>query len=296
MSAPAAGEVPAVGALLVAMAAAIAWLFATGALEVWRRSLGKLLYWMADTLDIAKVSILGKTFHLFGPLSKLLRSLVHTVDHYLGEAVIWSGKAASTFFGFFLSINLWMAREIADLAQDVWHTIRAQSVTAYTDARKYVDARVYRPIKQETRTIYKTSTAAIRGINLRLGRIDRRLKALAVAVPAAIVSPWPRLRGLERRAERQAKRLSRLEKASAGALAAGVVWAALRRLGLSWLRCSNTVKGGRRLCGMDPDLLDTLLAGSLILAGSISLVELARELREPTELVHTALGGLVREL
>lgn len=296
MAAPAAGEVPAVAALLVSMAAAIAWLAATGVLELWRRSLGKLLVWMADTLDRASVSIIGKSVHIFGPLSKMLRSLEHTVDHYLGEAAIWSGKAASTFFGFFLSINLWIATEIADLAGDVWHALATTSTTIVNRTSKVVNQTVVKPITKTVTVVTKTSAAGLRALQRRMTLAERRIVRLAVAIPAAIATPWPRLRGLERRAENQAKRLTRLEKATAGALAAGVVWAALTRLGLGWLRCSNTVKSGRRLCGMDPDLLDTLLAGSLILAGSISLVELARELREPTELVHTGLHALVREL
>src|SRR3954453_16237663 len=124
MAAPAAApEVPALAALLVSMAAALAWAASTGLLQVWRRSLGRLLTWMADNLDKVGLKIATKTIRPLAPLASMLRSMVYTVDHYLGEAAIWSGEAAATFFHYFLALNLWMAREIADLARDTLNAI-----------------------------------------------------------------------------------------------------------------------------------------------------------------------------
>jgi hypothetical protein len=277
------------------MAAALAWAASTGMLEVWRRSLGKLLLWMADNLDKVRLPRVFGGFKVFGALSGMLRSLVHTVDSYLAEAVLWSGKAAATFFHFFLSINLWIAREIADLAGDVWHAISSTTTTTVNHVTKVVTHTVVKPLTKSVTVVTKTSVAGLRAMNHRVDILARRVAHLTAATAVAIPSAWPRLRGAERRIENQARRLTRLEKGTMAAVGAGIVGAALARLGLGWTRCRNVNKVGKQVCGMDADLLASLLGSSLLLVSAISIEQLARELREPTELVTDALHGLIKE-
>jgi hypothetical protein len=61
------------------------------------------------------------------------------------------------------------------------------------------------------------------------------------------------------------------------AAGAALVAFSLARLGLGWLRCGNVKKVGKRLCGMNPDLLDALLIGTTLIVGTISLREFAKE-------------------
>src|SRR5437764_1465863 len=46
---------------------------------------------------------------------------------------------------------------------------------------------------------------------------------------------------------------------------------------------TNVYKVGKRACGMNPDLLESLLADTLLIAGTVSLVEFARGMQDVTE-------------
>lgn len=91
------------------------------------------------------------------------------------------------------------------------------------------------------------------------------------------------------------RRIGRIEQAVTGAALAAGVLSVLARYA-PWVRCSNVGKLGRAVCRTDTGLLDSLLAGSLLIVGSLSLEQMARELREPTGLVMDGVGGFVREL
>lgn len=98
----------------------------------------------------------------------------------------------------------------------------------------------------------------------------------APAVARAVAVPVPHLGGLEAdlgRLERLAKRVGWIG-AFAGVAALG--GAILARLHLGWLKCSNVGKAGRNVCGMNPDLLESLLADTLLIVGTVSLVEFAK--------------------
>jgi len=73
--------------------------------------------------------------------------------------------------------------------------------------------------------------------------------------------------------------VGRLEKTLAIAGATALVGAALARLGLGWLRCPRIAKAGKQLCGVNPNLLDSLLADTLLIAGTVSLVDFAKEMQ-----------------
>jgi hypothetical protein len=75
-----------------------------------------------------------------------------------------------------------------------------------------------------------------------------------------------------------------------------LVVAVLARLGLGWLRCRNVKQAGRSVCGMDAGLLESLLADLVILAGTLSIVELARECQHATQPLEDGLRFLLREL
>jgi hypothetical protein len=76
----------------------------------------------------------------------------------------------------------------------------------------------------------------------------------------------------------------------------GALAYALGKLGIGWARCSNVNKLGKRACGLSPTLLESLLAGSLAIAGSISIVELAKECQRFESTAEDGLKFFVREL
>jgi hypothetical protein len=67
-------------------------------------------------------------------------------------------------------------------------------------------------------------------------------------------------------------------------ISAGValVTAALSRLGLGRLGCLNRKNALKTVCGMNPNLLESLLADTLLILGTLSLVEFATEMVDVT--------------
>jgi hypothetical protein len=85
----------------------------------------------------------------------------------------------------------------------------------------------------------------------------------------------PRVGALERDVSNLEKWVSSHRKTLTEAGIVALVAAAVSRLGINWTRCSNSKKYGKRVCGMDPALLDSLLADTLLILGTVSLVEFA---------------------
>jgi hypothetical protein len=105
----------------------------------------------------------------------------------------------------------------------------------------------------------------------------------AVAIPAhAIAGALPRVGRLERRVEAQSHRLTKLEKTAVGVGAATLVLTALKRLGLGWLRCSNVTRAGKAVCGINPNLLESVLLDVAVLTVALDLRAFTRELQSVT--------------
>jgi hypothetical protein len=90
-------------------------------------------------------------------------------------------------------------------------------------------------------------------------------------------------------------RLRRLEKASPYALGVAAVVYALGRLRLGFLRCGNFRKAGRQVCGMNTNLLDSLLLDTVALLSVVSVVEFAKELQTIEGEAVSIFGRLIRE-
>lgn len=121
-------------------------------------------------------------------------------------------------------------------------------------------------------------------------------RTVVVASAAAVAGILPRVGRLERQEKAAAKRLGKLERVGGTVAVGTVAGIALGRLGLGWTRCSKVGRLGRAACGMDEGALEAMLAGALVLAGSISVVELARECQAFTSEVDDAMRYFVREL
>ena len=89
---------------------------------------------------------------------------------------------------------------------------------------------------------------------------------------------WKRTRALEREIGRLGHRIRGARTVIGASVFVGLLVAALAKMGLGWIRCSRVKSTGKRLCGMDAGLLDSLLTDTLLIAGTLSLVEFAREM------------------
>jgi len=132
------------------------------------------------------------------------------------------------------------------------------------------------------------------------GQILRQLRALwhaiATTVPIAINLPRIGIRDARAELARLWKALRAMRNRIGLGVVTGALFAVLARLGLNWIRCRKVNRVGRTLCGVDSDLLDSLLADLAIIGGAISLVEFARECQGVMGVVDDGLHLFVREL
>lgn len=154
--------------------------------------------------------------------------------------------------------------------------------------------------------LIKPLYAAVRAVRAEGVRWRRMFAAKLAAIAAAagnalragvgaIRAPFARIGALERKMRAYGRRLTALEKLALGSGAVALTWAALRRLGLGFLRCRNVQRTGRRVCSMDPDLLEAMLTATLLILNPISLRKLSRELEEPARLAAEGLKHLIVE-
>jgi len=240
---------------------------------------------------------------LIGPtVSDAAIALTRYVTHELGEYAKPAGQAVvrwlSGLGGYIATVGYWSLlwpKELFTFAYwllhshlpRVLHGATAPVIKIVHGTVKIV-RRVETRVVHVTKTVYVTAKAAaattvpwtLRQYLRELEWIRRHWKALTAAVAAggAIALPFPRIGVKPREWTGVLKRLKRLEKVAAGLGTAGLVLAALRRLRLGWLRCSNVGKVGRRLCGLDGSLLDSLLLDTVAILSVLSVVEFAEAL------------------
>lgn len=249
----------------------------------------KVTHWVGQAAASSEQHV-GDAFHAVALLS---RSLAHEIE---GQAIAswhiisWVGKLA----GDVASGEAW---------QEVFHnTIRAQSETT---------AQMFKRLANQQKTLGRTEAP---------GRIAGKrtvVKASAAGVLAATAIALPGLREQTRQREdalakdqagtraRTAEaehglgatrhRVGGLEKALAGAGAAALTVTALARVGVDWLTCSNVRAFNKRLCRTDPRALENLLAGTLAVFGTISILEFAKELQAIVDVETAAIHRLIRE-
>lgn len=137
--------------------------------------------------------------------------------------------------------------------------------------------------KRITKT--QTSAHATAKTATHAAKVATHAQARTIALPGELNREWaiPGLRERVGELERGAPDVWKWVRSHGKSLATGafvgVVAFALGKLGAGWVRCSNVKQLGRRACGMDHSLLESLLADTLLITSAISIVELAKELQ-----------------
>jgi len=137
---------------------------------------------------------------------------------------------------------------------------------------------------------------------VRVGNLDRavaraeaQIAHYAHVVQHSIATTLPRLGNLERTAINARSLPKWLKRHLVALLAGGILLRALSRIGLGWLKCRNVTKTAKRVCGLDKGFLDALLAGTILIAGTISLREFAKEVEDITEEASDLIHGFLRD-
>ena len=179
-----------------------------------------------------------------------------TVQYPLSQAWLWGKRAYALARG--------LGHDVTRVVHRTTIVVKEAAHPGSTALGKGVQA-LTQPLRREV-TALERATA-------------HRLAVLAAAVAdlGGQVAGWPHaaagagvgsLRGIR-------TRLRGLERATVGAGAAALVGAALAALGVSWIRCRNWRRAGKQVCQMDTSLLDSLLAGAVLVVGAQSVVRFA---------------------
>jgi hypothetical protein len=201
----------------------------------------------------------------------------------LVEALAADTKAAAIF-------DYQLARKVATL----WGNAAVGAVTKGVHT-------IVKTVHAEVHTVTRTVIRVERVVGAKADAvIVHRVGALAGELEHVIDWTIPRLRARERAAEAEIGRLWRRVRTHERSIGIGaftaLLVAALGRLGLGRLTCLNRKNALQTVCRMHPDLLSSLLAGTLVLASPISVVELTRAAQVFTAEAEDALRWFVREL
>lgn len=243
---------PAVGEAATALALYAAFLVAFGLLYVWRHSLGAVLHTFAAWAKGVTVGIAGHGVHPLSPIADASDWIDSLVDNALSAAVEATQRGSLALFHLAGHQLQRIGDEIGGLAYDVSQAfVRTATVTVPAAVYRAQNAAVRRITSLE-RSVEHAIASTIPAIQGRISTLDRARKAaeakaarealtidhaVTVTLPHEIAHVGGRVGSLERKAEREAGRLGRLEKLLAGAGFAALVLTALGRLGLNWIRC-----------------------------------------------------------
>jgi hypothetical protein len=296
--APAAPAVPALAYLVIGLLALLAWAVMRGLLAAWIYTFGAMLQRLADILTFRK---LGVTVDLGGPI----RTLDTTIRNVILKGATKAERLAGYFFHGCAVIVRWTAGEVEGLASD---TLAWATWLQHAHLPKWVKAMVYAAFPPAA--IYKLVQAAIHANLPHVGRtvttkvehvvthtVTRIVRASsgAVAIPGWVIRLPSRVGDVEHDLSGLRKRVKGLEKYAGATAAVALFTAALAKLGLQWLRCKNMKKAGKRVCGLDGNLLDALLLGTTLIVGTISLREFAQEVESVTDEVSGLIHGFLRD-
>lgn len=260
-------------AIMVALAA---WQIA----QSWDYTFGPLLKSLADKIDSFHVRIPHVFTLRFGFLAAAVRSVEATARHEISGAIRYVSRPLVIALQAFGAVVLYPARELAALAVDVAHTLgqlRRVIVPAMIAA-------AFGPLAAALYTLRKQVAAlALRApVHIITHTVEVAKPAVVRVVRQAIAVPLPRVGRLEREAGALGHRIGQLARRVTPAALAAATIATLARVGLGWVRCSRVKDAGKAVCGMDSGLLESLLADTALIVGTVSLVEFARGMQDVT--------------
>jgi hypothetical protein len=237
-------------------------------------------------------------------LSTPLLAIEHKLTSYLGglEAHFDAQMAAR-----------WHA--LASLVTQLAYDTKAAAILDWNIARKLATSfgnivitqvvgaahRVVKVVQSEVHTVTRTVVRVEKIVGTKAdAAVARAVGVLEGEVGHVIDWTIPRLRARERSLSDSLGRLWHRVRANEGRLALGaaaaLVVAALGRLGLGWVRCGKVGRVGKALCALNPNLLESLLAGALVVASPISVVELTKAAQAFTSEAEDGIRWFVREL
>lgn len=274
----------AIGLVDLGVFLALAFLIALS--YAYRYSLGAALVALANVIGAVRLpGILGGG-RIFGFLADALTGIDNEIRHALGVGIAALQTTWNEAVSYTAQAIHWIGHEIGALAHDTAQAVETLSVRQVTNVYKKVNPGLARKVGALAAAV----AALTRQLEHVIAREAHVAKAKAQAVERAIALPapisiprtLPKVGTIEREADAALTRIRDFARRFGPAALLGTLAFALGRLGITWARCSNVSKVGKRACGMNPDLLDSLLADTLLIAGTVSLVEFAEGMQTLT--------------
>jgi hypothetical protein len=291
--------------LIPLLAAFLAFVVCYALLVSYRSTFGALLTWLAKTSY--DIRILG--YHPF----HWLANGIEDVNQYVNNALAAAVQGTEHAWGKVLHANavLWhdATEALADLAEA---TQKYVTVTGPAEALHLIkwyfgpyiaDVKwVVKEVKALERAVAHAATTVPKVIKhdvpIYVKPVTKIFEVKLAAIPSAIAKPigipLPRIGPLERDIHNVERWISGRGKLVTEAGLAGLLIGALAKVGISWTRCANTKDYGKNICGMDRNLLESLLADTALILGTVSLVEFAEGMQGITKEIEGSIASFWR--
>lgn len=288
------------GAAGLSAAQALGWGTAAGICAISFYVLRGLFNFEQDTL--------GRVLGWIGGPGKWVQSKIESGEHKLTHWVGTAAASAEARMGYaFHSLAVTAASigwEIQQQALDYWHVIawvaKASKSIATGEAWQEIFHNTIYSTQSKVKTIERHQRVQDKAISHAAAAdtvpgLRARTRAAEDAVATERVASGSRAATAEHGIDALWDAVKGINLRTVGLGAVALTGVALARLGLGWVRCSGVARVGKRLCGMDPRSLDDLLAGTLAIVGTISLITFAKEMQAVVEAEANAMRALIRE-
>jgi hypothetical protein len=275
---------PAAGYAVVGFGLLVAFVVLWGLHTSWHATLGPFLLWLAGVGIDFDHWVVHIHLHPFGGA----RTIATRVERWLSQGMALCEHGMVRSLNAALSIVTDFAITIFRLGEATTNALRRLSHAIHHDVPAQIRDRLVRPLLARL-------SRAITRIEARATRLEHELSARAAKLAArtqvlahSIAATFPRIGQLEREAGAASKWLRKHRWLAAYSTLAALGVGILSRLHLGFLRCANVKRTGKAVCGLDKSLLDALLADTLLVVGTLSLVEFAKEMETVVDEVAPA--------
>jgi hypothetical protein len=232
-------------------------------------------------LRLAGIELNAKFVH-WAPFG-WLGTIVTKVEKWTRNGMAASERAIVYGFGAALSAFRDLAVTIETLARDYYRAQKA-AWAAIDRLQGYVGGKVGHAVAAFVHVVVnKAIYAERRFVRSSIAALRAAVHQTAIALPriGAKADHWGGITAKQVR--RLDRRLTKLEKLTAGLGVAALTWTALKRLGLGWLRCTRVRKVGNAVCGMSPSLVESLLFDVATLTVAFNIRTFAQEMQAVVE-------------
>ena len=280
----------------------LAWVIVAALLIIWRNTFGKALLYIANLLSfhVHIPHVWDHTFNLGKPFAEAEHGITTWLKaekvgleieiawtwHALGE--IWHKTARMLEWAVDETVGAFERLEHVKVPQWAkWAAAAALPSALFAKIVAAVVARI-QPI------IHKGTTVVTNTFPTKVVTIVRKMAAGAATLPGWVIHIPRELRDIKSDIRGIRKSLRHPATFLGAAVMAGLI-ANVLGVATRCVRRGNIGKTARRICGMDPSLLDSLLIDGLAILGAVSVVEFAKDLQAIEDEAISVLGAMIHE-